>query len=350
MSLHALDDLDDALDATRAFLWPIDRSRWIKLALVVFFVGGPGANLNGGQLNVPTGDGGGPPPGSLPTPGELQNVLLIVGAVVAVALLIGLVLLLVGSVMEFVLVESLRHEDVQVRQYWGKRWKQGVWLFGFRVVVGLVVLGSAAVLAALFLVPVAVSGGGPSAPSVALGALAALLILPAVIVLALLVSLINGFTTVFIVPVMVLDDCGVVDGWRRLWPTIAANPWQYAAYALLSVVLSVAGGLLVAVVAGVVVLVLLIPFGLLAAVGLAVFSVFAPLGIGVLALVGVLFVLVALAVLALVQVPVVTYLRYYALFVLGDVEETLDLISERRAAVRGDENDTDAGKGAAEVG
>ena len=37
MTLYALEDLDDALDATRAFLWPIDRSTWIKLAVVVFF-------------------------------------------------------------------------------------------------------------------------------------------------------------------------------------------------------------------------------------------------------------------------------------------------------------------------
>ena len=40
-------------------------------------------------------------------------------------------------------------------------------------------------------------------------------------------------------------------------------------------------------------------------------------------------------VMALIQVPVLTYFRYYALFVLGDTEETLNLILERRRCVRG---------------
>lgn len=349
MSLHALDDLDDALDATRALLWPIDRSLWIKLAVVAFFVGTPGANVNTGGFNVPTGGGGpgpgGTPPGGFPAPGEVRTILLIVAAVVVAALLLGLLFLLVGSIMEFVLVESLRTEAVDIRRYWGERWRQGVRLFAFRVLVSLVVLASVAVLAALFLVPVFVGGGPPTGLAVVSG----FLLLPVVIVLALLVGLVDGFTTVFVVPVMVLEDCGVLDGWRRLWPTITANPWQYAAYVLLSVVLSIAGGILVAVIVGIGAVLLLIPFGVLAAIGLGVFAVFEPLGIGVLALVGVLFVLAVIALSALAQVPVVTYLRYYALLVLGDVEESLDLIPERRAAIRAasETDDTGGASGAA---
>ena len=37
MSLYAVDAIDDALSATRSFLWPFDRGRWLRLALVVFF-------------------------------------------------------------------------------------------------------------------------------------------------------------------------------------------------------------------------------------------------------------------------------------------------------------------------
>ena len=118
MPLYALEDLDDALDATRAFLWPIDRSTWIKLAVVVFFVGGPGANLNAFQYNVPADQGS--PPGDFPMPPDIgANIWLIIAVVIAAALLIGLLFLLIGSIMEFVLVESLRQEEVTVRQYWG---------------------------------------------------------------------------------------------------------------------------------------------------------------------------------------------------------------------------------------
>ena len=337
MPLYALEDLDDALDATRSFLWPVDRSRWIKLALVVFFVGGPGANLNAFQYNVPADPR--PTPGGVPTLPDIgPDVWLVVGAIAVLAFLVGLLFLLVGSIMEFVLVESLRREAVAVRQYWGRRWRQGVRLFGFRLVVGLLVFGSAAVVAALFLLPVFVEvGPGTGAPPGGLSVLGALLLLPVVFVLALVVGLVYGFTTVFVVPIMVLDDCGVLDGWRRLWPTITANPWQYLAYAVGGFVLTILGGVLAAVVVGVAALVLLIPFGVLGAIGFLLLMAVQPLGLGVLAVVALLFVLSILAVAALVQVPVVTYLRYYALFVLGDVDADLDLVPERRAAVRADE-------------
>jgi len=339
MPLYALEDLDDALDATRAFLWPIDRSTWIKLAVVVFFVGGPGANLNAFQYNVPADQG--PPSGEFPMPPDIgANIWLVIAVVIAAGLLIGLLFLLIGSIMEFVLVESLRQEEVTVRQYWGERWRQGARLFGFRLVIGLLVFGSAAVVAVLFLLPVVVetgTGPGPSPGPGGLSIIGFLLLLPIVFVLALVVGLVNGFTTVFVVPIMILEDCGVLAGWRRLWPTITANPWQYLAYAVAGVILNILAGILVAIVVGVAGLVLLIPFGILGALGFFLLTVAEPFGIGLLVVVGLLFGLSVLLVIALAQVPVVAYLRYYALLVLGDIESDLDLIPERRAAVRADE-------------
>jgi hypothetical protein len=334
MPLHALEDIDDALDATRALLWPIDRTLWVKLAVIVFFVGGPGANLNSFQYNVPA-DGEGAP-GEVPIPPDIgANILLAIAAVVALGLLIGLLFLLVGSVMEFVLVESLRQETVTIRQYWGARWRQGVRLFGFRLVVGLLVFGAGAVLATLVLLPVFVGAGpGPSPRLVGLSAVGFLLLLPVVVVLAIVVGLVNGFTTVFVVPVMILEDCGVLAAWRRLWPTITDNVWQYLAYAVVGFVLNIVGGILAAIATGIALLVLLVPFGILGAIGAALLAVAPPFGIGILALVGLLFLVSVLAAAALAQVPVVTYLRYYALLVLGDIEADLDLIPDRRAEIR----------------
>ena len=341
MTLYALEDLDDALDVTRAFLWPFDRSRWIKLAFVVFFVGGPAANLNSFQYNVPSDQG--PLPGGFSGIGDISpRVWLLVGGIVLAAILIGLLFLLIGSIMEFVLIESLRQEEVAIRQYWGERWRQGMRLFGFRIVIGLVVFGSVAVIAGLFLLPVVVEQGpGIANPFSGFSVVAILLLLPVIIVLAVLVGLINGFTTVFVVPIMILEDCGVLDGWRRLWPTITANPWQYLAYAVASFILSIAGGIVIAIVAGLSVLLLLIPFGILGVIGFALLMTVAPVGVAVLAIVGILFVLAVLAVLALVQMPVVAYLRYYAILVLGDIDNGLDVIPERRADIRADEQATE---------
>ncbi|QLG60370.1 hypothetical protein HUG12_00815 [Halorarum salinum] len=98
--------------------------------------------------------------------------------------------------------------------------------------------------------------------------------------------------------------------------------------------LTALGGILVAIAVAVAALLLLIPFGILGAVGVLLLTAVPPLGAGVLAVVGLLFALATLVVVALARVPVVTYLRYYALLVLGDVDERLDLVPKRRAAIR----------------
>lgn len=331
MPLYALEDLDDAWEATRAFLWPADRSRWLKLALVALFAGGPGANFNALQFNVPADRG--MPPGGVTVPSIGPRGWLLIAALAGSAVVLGLVVLLVGSIMEFVLVESLRREAVSIRRYWSRRWRQGVRLFAFRLVLGLLVVGSAVVVAGLVLAPAFV-GPGPGAVPGGIRLALLVLLLPVLFVLAVVVGLVNGFTTVFVVPVMVLEDRGVLASWRRLWPSIVAHPWQYLTYAIAGFVLTIAGGVAVGVVAGVAALVLLIPFGILGAIGFVLLSAVPPLGVGVLAVVGLLFLAAVIVVVALAQVPVVTYLRYYALLVLGDIEPDLDLIPDRRAAIR----------------
>jgi len=333
MALHAIENLDDAFAATRSFLTPVDRAVWLRLAVVVLFVGSPGGNLGGLQFpgggNVDGRDvGSGLPTGELPVVAPGPSAWLLLAAAVGVLLLVALAFVFVGSVMEFVLVESLRREEVRIRRYWGRRWRQGLRLFAFRVAVGAVALGGLLLLAGAALL--SLFGPGPVGVAVL-----SLLLLPLFGVIAAVAGLVNGFTTVFVVPIMILEDRGVLAGWRRLWPTITAHWKQYLAYAIAGVVLSGVGGLLAGAVTLLAALVLLVPFGVLFAVGYGLFAVgIAPVGIAVMAVVGLLFGLSVLAVVALVRVPVATYLRYYALFVLGDIDPDLDLIPKRRAAVR----------------
>ncbi|ELZ26134.1 hypothetical protein C474_20576 [Halogeometricum pallidum JCM 14848] len=332
MALYALDNVDDALDATRAFLTPVDRTTWVKLALVTLFVSGPGANFGGSQYTA-GGNGGGP--GTVPLTDLGPRTWLLVAGVVGVVALLAFAFAFVGSVMEFVFVESLRNRTVTVRRYWGRRWRQGARLFGFRLVLALFTLGAVLLFAAPFVLPLLGLDAGVALNG---GAWVGLLfvLLPVFVVLAVVVSLVDGFTTAFVVPIMVLEDCGVLDGWRRLWPTIPAQWTQYLAYVVTGFFLSLFGGLLVAVVTAVLAFALLVPFGLLFALGAALFAFVAePLGIAVLVVFGVLYALAVVAVAALAQAPVQTYLRYYALLVLGDVAPAFDLIPDQRRAVRG---------------
>ncbi|EMA37756.1 DUF7544 domain-containing protein [Halococcus hamelinensis] len=103
---------------------------------------------------------------------------------------------------------------------------------------------------------------------------------------------------------------------RWLWSTITSQWKQYLAYAVVGFVLTDVGAILVGIVIVILAVILLVPFGIFAAVGVGTLFVFEPLGIGLLAVIGILYGLSVVAVAAVVQVSVQTYLRYYALLIL----------------------------------
>ncbi|NEU57052.1 hypothetical protein [Halorussus sp. MSC15.2] len=342
MPWYAVEALDDAFDATKALLTPLDARQWLALAFVVFFLGNAGAGgtsvTAGGSSGAPADGpqvGPGGPPGQMGWEGDLPfafgEILPIIAGVVAVALVVGLLYVLVGSVMEFVFVESLRRQRVRIRRYADQHFGQAVGLFAFRAVLGMVVALPAL---GLILGGVSVATGGPS---VALGAV--VLLVPLLVVAGLVVALVDGLTVSFVVPVMILRDVGILDGWRRFWPTLTGQWKQYAVYVLVRFGLSLVVGTVASVVGGVVGAVLFAPFAALGVVSVpalggpeAILSNPVAVALGVALLLGYLALMTA--VLAAVFVPVQTYLRYHALLVLGDTEGDLDLIPELRGDVR----------------
>lgn len=329
MALHALQEIGDAVDLAREFLFPFDLRRWLKLAVVAFFLGGSSTGFPTGQFDT----GGAPSDG---TPGQVpdglpstvpDDLLLIVAVVVAALLLLGLVFAVVGAVMEFVFVESLLSGDVSVRRYWGRRWKQGLRLFGFRFAIGLPFLLLVVGWMAILLVPLLL-GGDPILP---VGAF--LLGIPVVFLVGVVYGAVNTFTTVFVVPLMIRDDSGVLAGWRRLWPSVKAEWKQYLGFAVAWFGLTIGTGLVASIAVGIAAIALLIPIGVLAAVAYFAIGFSTTAGLVVVGVLAVIFVVAMLVVTALVQVPILTYLRYYALLVLGDIEPEFDLVADRRPAV-----------------
>lgn len=322
MALHAVQNVGDAFTVTREFLTPIEFRRWLKLAVVAFFIGG-GMNFPSAQFNASGG------PDQFPTeeipfslPAETATIIV---AIVAILAVIGVLFAAVGSVMEFVFVESLRTGRVSIRRYWSERWRQGLRLFGFRILIGLPMLAIGLGWLALFFVPLLT---GVADPIVPFGAF--VLGIPVLFVLGLLYGLVSALTTVFVVPIMIKRDCGVLAAWRPLWASIKTEPKQYLAYAVIGFLLTVATGLLASVAIGIGAIVLLVPLGLIAAITYVTASLSSTVGIAIIAALAIVFVAAIIVLSALVQVPVVAYLRYYALLVLGDIEAELDLIPDRR--------------------
>jgi len=346
MSLHAIDDIGDAIDATKSFLLPFAARTWLKLAVVVFFIGGGGgggglqnAGNFGGQ-DQPTGGGFDQPITDGAGPTNLDaflaefgpELLLIGGLVVLLVLVFGLL----SNFMEFVFVESLVSREVHVRQYLRENVGNGLRLFVFRLAVALVSI----VLVVGFLYTAFVTVFGGSLDNVTPGALFGILPLAIAffLVIGVFQGLVTGFTTVFVVPMMLTSDRGLLGSWKRLLGSMRRNVKQYLAYLGFSIVLAIGVGIIGAVLGVIVTLLLAIPFVLLGAV------VFFGLGGGTaaLVLVGVIAVLFAIALLLvtnLIQVPLQAFLRYYAMLVLGDIDEPLDPLPAVRADIRADEPD-----------
>jgi len=346
MPLHAIDDIGDAIDATKAFLFPFAARTWLKLAFVVLFIGGGGGGFNGlqnagnfGGQDQPSGNGFDQPVVD-EAPTTVDGVVSAVGteilAVLAVVILLALLFGLLSNFMEFVFVESLVSREVHVLRYFRENVGNGIRLFLFRAVVSLVALS----LTGLFLYGLFVTVFDGSlaniTPAAVLGSLP--LLVGFFLVMTLVQGLTTGFTNAFVVPMMLTSDRGLLGSWRRLLSSMRANLKQYVVYVFFSVVLGIGVGIIGSVLGVIFALLIAIPFVLLAAL------CFLALGswtatTAALVIIGVLFAVLLLLVTNLIKVPLQSFMRYYAMFVLGDIDESLDPIPDVRADIRPAEPD-----------
>ncbi|WP_331236158.1 DUF7544 domain-containing protein [Natronorarus salvus] len=338
MTLYAIEDLDDAFVATREFLIsPFSLRRWLVLAFVVFFVGGGGVGAGNGFSGVNAAT----PPATDTDPGVevgevvavltellLANLALVLGVLGVLAFFV-LGFMFVAATMEFVLVESLRKEEVRLFEYARTNLGKALSLLAFRVVLALLALG---IVGGLFVLGLWLVTGAPE------GIPPSLLVLLSLVggLLLLCLSLTDSFTTEFVVPTMLVTDRGLVGGWRAFWPVLLDSWKQYLAYAVAVFVLGIVVSILVGIAVAIVLTGLGLTFGI---AGIAVFVLLFAAGAELIG--GVLLVLIGLVALALflvsvalILVPAESYLRYYSLFVLGDTDADLDPIPEVRGSVR----------------
>jgi len=325
MALHAVDDLSDAYRATKSFLLPVEWGRWLRLALLSLFVAGSsGGGTPTSNFQAPFGTGTDPSPGTGPGMDQFgefvgQELFLIVG-IAAVLFVIALVLQWFAAVFEFSFLEALRTDEVHVRRYTSQFSGLGTRLFAFRLVFGLLTLLAVGGLALLIVGPMLL-GVGVAAPL-----LLGVLLVPIFIVLGIVAGVVYVFTTAFVAPIMLMEDRGVLSGWKRFWG-VFKSAWQdFLVYVLVGLFLMIAIGIIVGIVMAIIGVAIALPV-------VVAFLVGGPLLGGLLAIPAVI---VAVVVYGIVQVPVQTYLRHWSLLVLGDVEPDLDLIPDRRESVRGE--------------
>ena len=354
MSWHAVDAVDDAVDATRRFLFPFSLIRWTKLGFLVLLMGGGGVASGNVPVSVlsdanevsPEGTGPVPEgidPGSAGVGPESISAGELVGAIdpgVLAVVAAGVVLLLtafsVASLsLRLVFYDALRTNEVRIRRPFLSRLRQSLGLFLFTAVLSaaIVVLVALAVLVAS--AANAPTGVGPidsivgSIGSLATGPVIVLGFVGAAFVAIAALAL--RFTYEFVVPTMVVEETGVLGGWRRFWMTLRTAWTEFVVYLVVHVIVSLG----LSVVEGIAAV---LAFALVATVaGLALLTVAVALG-GLGALVGttagtaalVVVAVVAVAVLVALVLPVRVVTRSYRISyevsTLGAIDRDLSLL------------------------
>lgn len=361
MSWHGVDAVDDAIDVTREFLLPFSLGRWIRMVVVSLFTGGSGAGgqvvSNAGSFGARLAGAGGfsaPSGGAsalatlsiavptiaagalafgtpviqvegVPEPGAL-GALGIVALVVAVA--IALLAILLSPVFEFVLVDAIARDDLRLLRDVGTHLTNGLRLLGFRIgLFAAFVVPPAAVVVAVLL-------GGARVESLADRPLILAGVGIVAFVYVLVYVFVDRFTVEFVVPAMVADGGGVVDGWRRVWPRLRTQPGQTIVYLVMHVLV----GIGLSIVSFVLLLLGLLAVGAVAAgVGFAVGTVSSGatttdlgIGLGLLAGAAVGVPLFVVLVVLPVRVVTLTYRRSYEIAALGRFGGNMDLIGRYR--------------------
>lgn len=343
MSWNAVDAVDDAVEATRQFLFPVSLVRWAKLSVLVLLMGGSaGTNVSvsalqnpeflvesGGVETDPLGETTGVAPDPMAGIGSVDTeVILAAAAVVVVA---AVAFSIVSFSLRLAYYDALHTNDVRLWRPFLDRLPQAVGLFGFTTAVNLLI-ATPIVVAVLAGATVgwrpadALGSAVAGLPTWALGVL--VLCSVAVVLVGLLVL---RFTREFIVPVMILWDRGVFAGWRRFWPTLRGSWTEFLVYLLVHFLLgagislaesfvTVFLGGLVAVFAGVVVL---IAAGLLGGLPALTGSV---AGTAFLAVVVVLALIALVLLLLPIRVVTRTYLITYEVSTLAGVDPRLAML------------------------
>lgn len=325
MPISAVDTITLAFQHTkRQLIQPFRFWQWTRLAIVGLLAGEMGSG-GGGSFNFPSGFN---PQHRSPSQHFLGSefphidptlLVVLISIIVVAALVFGLVLMYIGSVMRFILFDSVLLKECHIRDGWARRqgpgWKYFLWQLGFAICTMLVFL---------------VSIGGPVAVAFGLGwfrapqehiaalIIGGILVFLLFVAVMIVVSLAYVFTKDFVVPQMALEGVSALEGWRRLWPMVEGELSGYAIYVGMKIVLAIGAGIVVGIASFLLILFIAVPVGVL-----VVGAVIAGKGAGLTwnvftittaVVAGCIVFAMFMYVLALISVPVIVFFPAYAMY------------------------------------
>jgi hypothetical protein len=124
------------------------------------------------------------------------------------------------------------------------------------------------------------------------------------------------FTTDFVIPIMRLDNCGILAGWRRCFTLFRGRWSQAVVYTCMKILFLLVMGIIVGILVGITAVLFGIPVFLLVAA-----TEFAPIGIGANTVLFAAYSSLVVFLGLLFSVPFITFFRCYSLYVLGSLNQ-----------------------------
>jgi hypothetical protein len=327
--LNAVDAIGPAFNLMKADLFkPFRWGFWVRIAILGFFTGemsaGGGCNIqfpsnwNTHRQNQLTGVpqfAAAPPFGHWNPHALIAALPFIIGA----ALLIGLVLMYVGSIFRFTLLEAILNGQVSIRDGWERWQQQGTRFFVFRLLLGLAFLCLFGLVALIVVGLVGVTSFTHNPGAMGAGAILGIVLgFLALVIFAIPLILVYLFAKDFAVPVMALEGATFGEAWRKVWAMVKNEPGSSAGYVGMKVVLNIAAGILFGIVIFIAVLFLVIPLGGIGVVsvlaGKAAGLTFNPLTITLLVAAAVILVGLLMFVISIISAPVSVFFPAYGLY------------------------------------
>ncbi len=323
---YAFCAIDQAVARTKNILIPVKRGVWLRLALIAFFVGGSFGGIettwqenHSFPQNIPAIDPAGIGP----------ELLTIVAAIIA----FGLCYALISGIFQFIFFDAIRDDNIVIKQYFSREIGNGLRYFCFIFAISVIFFTLLAIPVALIL-----SGGAPvgtgtfaQRASLVLGYVAYAMALGIPYLVLVL------FTTDFVVPIMRLDNCGILAGWRRCFMLFRGRWSQAVVYTGMKILFLLVMGIIVGILVGIAAVLLGIPvFLLVAATG------WAPIGIGPYTVLFAVYVSSVVFLGLLFSVPFITFFRCYSLYVLGGLNRAYAVFDSSTKTPRTGDNNNDA--------
>jgi hypothetical protein len=329
--LNAIDAISPAFQLAKLNLFkPFRWSFWWRIAVLGLLTGELSSGGGGGNFNFPANfpppqhRGGGDQLSFLarPLPHIDPHVLwVLIPTLVLAFVIFALVMMYLGSVCRFILLEAVLNGQISIRDAWG-RWKnQGARFFGFQLVMGLIFLSLLAIIVVFFLMVVGVSTLKTGDPSGAkYGAIfgALMLFLLALGLLTIPYLIVFVLAKDFAVPVMALEGATFGDAWRKVWGMAKEETGSILGYFGMKIVLTIGAGVIFGIIGMMAIFIILVPVG-----GVGVVAVLGGKAAGLswnlytitLAVsIGLLIVFLLICVFALISVPVAMFFPAYGLY------------------------------------